>query len=106
MIKNGKPYTNENGYIDDKLLADKSEEEVVLIMNWIRKNIIPRKTFNLTASSYRLKHYLERDTGLYLTNNEFKDAMLICGYTPYYENELNWHYRISQKSPCLQYRRY
>ena len=43
----------------------------------------------------------EKDTGLYLTNNEFKDAMLMCGYEPVNPNELNWNYCISKKSPAF-----
>lgn len=26
MIVNGRPYSNENGYIDDKLITDRSKE--------------------------------------------------------------------------------
>ena len=48
-----------------------------------------------------IKHLLERDTGIYLTNNEFKDAMLQAGYEPVDPNELNWHYRISKKSKAF-----
>ena len=49
-------------------------------------------------AQYGLKHNLQRDTGLYLTNNEFKDAMLMCGYPPVDANKLNWYYCISKKS--------
>lgn len=60
------------------------------------------KTPNYDKSSYGLKHILEKDTGLYLTNNEFKDAMLMCGYEPINPNELNWYYQISKKSPAFK----
>ena len=45
-----------------------------------------------------MKHLLERDTKIYMTNNQFKDAMLLCGYEPVDERLLNWNYRISKKS--------
>ena len=55
-------------------------------------------------TSYGLKHYLEHDTGIYVTNNAFKDAMLICGFEPADPHELNWHYCISEKSPVFKLR--
>lgn len=59
---------------------------------------------NYDKTSYGLKHILEHDTGIYLTNNEFKDAMLICGYEPVNPQELNWTYCISKKSPAFENR--
>ena len=44
---------------------------------------------------------LERDTGIYMTNNQFKDAMLACDFLPMNERELNWHYCISRRSPAF-----
>lgn len=94
MIKNGRPYTNENGTIDDELLTDHSESEIVKIGGWIRKNIRGSRTILKGHTSYGLKHILEHDTGIYMTNNEFKDAMLLAGYKPVDPDELNWIYRI------------
>ena len=106
MIKDGKPYTNENGWTDDGLITDRSENERETALRWIRENIRPRKTPLRERTSYGIKHILQRDTKLYLTNNEFKSAMLLCGYEPVDPNELNWHYRISAKSPAFVDRRY
>lgn len=52
-----------------------------------------------------MKHLLEHDTGIYLTNNEFKDAMLLAGYQPVNPNSLNWKHRIKlmremNNNPC------
>ena len=101
MMLNGKPYTNENGYVDDGLMAHHPEEEVRTVMSWIGENISPRKTPLYGHTSYGIKHLLHRDTGIYLTNNEFKDAMLQAGYKPIDPNELNWRYRISKKSQAF-----
>ena len=101
MMKNCRPYSIENGSIDDALITDHSQDDINLVCNWIRNNIIPRKTPLYGYSSYKLKHIFEHDTKLYLTNNEFKDAMLMCGYSPVNANELNWEYCISKKSPAL-----
>jgi hypothetical protein len=95
MIVNNRPFTNENGWTDDGLLNKLDSESAQTVLNWIRCNIHPRKTVNPHYSSYGLKHLLEHDTGIYLTNNQFKDAMLQCGFRPKDPNELNWTYRIS-----------
>lgn len=99
MIKNGRPFTNENGSVDEALITGHSKEEIDVVCEWIRSKLIRIKTPNYDKSSYGLKHILEKDIGLYLTNNEFKDAMLMCGYEPVNPNELNWNYCISKKSP-------
>lgn len=101
MIKNGRPLSIENGYKDAGLITDHSQEEMDLVRNWIDVNIYPRKTRLPEHTSYGIKHILESDTGLYLTNNEFKDAMLLCGYTPVNPDELNWYYCISKRSPAF-----
>lgn len=101
MIKNGRPYTDENGAIDDGLLTDHPQEIQDIVLKWIRENFLPRKTELPTSTSYGLKHILQRDTGIYLTNNEFKDAMMMCNFNPVDPNELNWTYCISKKSPAF-----
>lgn len=101
MIKNGRPYSIENGYEDAGLITNHSQEEIDLVLNWIDANICPRKTPLLDYTSYGIKHILQSDTGIYLTNNEFKDAMILCGYTPVNPDELNWCYCISRRSPAF-----
>ncbi|MBN4083809.1 hypothetical protein JXZ92_03210 [Mycoplasma sp. CSL10137] len=102
MIINNRPYTNENGYVDDELIADIDEKKQEIVFNWIDENIMPRKTKLETITSYGIKHLLQKDTGIYLTNNQFKDAMMHCGYKPVNPNELNWTYRISKKSKAFR----
>ena len=104
MIRNGRPYSNENGTVDAGLITDKPLEVQETVYAWIRENITPRKTPNRYRSSYGIKHILQGDTGIYLTNNEFKDAMMRCGFLPVDENTLNWTYRISQKSPAFDWK--
>lgn len=106
LIKDGKPYTNENGWIDDALLTDLTQEEQETALRWIRENIKPRKTPLRYRSSYGIKHILQSDEKLYLTNNQFKHAMMLSGYEPVDPNALNWTYRISEKSPAFSYKRY
>ena len=64
------------------------------LIKWIERNIYGRKTANLIYSSYDLKHCAERNIKYYITNNQFKDAMLYCGFYPVNPKELNWYYKI------------
>ncbi len=95
MIKDGRPYTNENGSEDIALVTSLPYEDMRKVDEWIRQNIRHRTRELEGRTSYGLKHDLERDTGIYLTNNAFKDAMLLAGFKPIDPNELNWRYRIS-----------
>ena len=94
MIRNGRPYTNENGFIDEALITERGDEDIAVVDGWIRKNIRTGKKVLHGHTSYGMKHLLEHDTGIYLTNNEFKDAMLLAGFQPVNPKELNWKYRI------------
>lgn len=110
-IINGHPIScgchSYDGYhgIDNELLSDLNEKDQAIVKEWICENIEPRKTFNELRTSYGIKHILQYDTGIYLTNNQFKDAMLQLGYYPKDERELNWIYRISKKSKAFKSRR-
>lgn len=104
MIKNNRPYTDENGWIDESLVTDLSPEEQKIVIDWVKTNISPRKTVLFERTSYGMKHILESDTGIYLTNNQFKDAMLMCGFKPVDSNALNWNYCISKKSKAFDWK--
>lgn len=97
MIKNGRPYSNENGSIDDGLITSHPDNEINIVKQWIADNIMISEKILSYQSSYGLKHLLQHDTGIYLTNNEFKDAMLMAGYQPVNPNDLNWRYYIVLK---------
>ena len=101
MIKNNKPYTNENGWEDKDLLSDLPMDQQHRVLSWIKNRIKPRKTKNFRHSSYGLKHYLQDEIGIYLTNNQFKDAMMMCGFYPIDPDKLNWNYCISEKSTAF-----
>ena len=107
-IVNGIPITrhydwyNKKTIIDSELLTDLPEQVQEAVLDWIRRNVSPRKTLNKRHTSYGIKHCLQRDLGIYTTNNQFKHAMLLCGYMPENEPELNWIYRISEKSLCFR----
>ena len=101
MMKDGHPYTNENGHEDKALVSDLPEEQQQIVLVWIANNFRPIKSVNYRHTSYGLKHALQKHTSIYLTNNQFKDAMMQCGYYPKDVNDLNWFYRISERSPAF-----
>lgn len=109
-IKDGHPHSCgfmsdvEEG-IDDALLQDLPDYEQSIVLEWIENAFIPGKCFNHKHTSYGLKHILHGDTNIYLSNNQFKDAMLIMGYKPKDESELNWIFNISHNSPLFRRKR-
>lgn len=106
MIINGRPCSIfQNGYKDTSLITDRSEETQETVFKWISENLIPGKS-KYGGSSYNLKHILQTDTNIYLTDNEFKDAMLLSGYQPIDSHEFSWHYRLSAKSPAFHRRQF
>lgn len=101
-IIDGRPVEYIGASISNGLITDLPEDKQEKVFEWIKSKMIPRKTGNLKHSSYGLKHILEKDTGIYVSNNQFKDAMLQAGFKPVNPYELNWCFFISEK-PFLNY---
>lgn len=53
-------------------------------------------------TSYGMKHTLEARTNIYLTNNQFKEAMLLCGFYPVETDKLNRNFYVKKSSPIFQ----
>ena len=87
---------------DGALLSDLSFEDREKVISWINENILPIASPNRKHTSYGIKHIIQSDLGIYLTNNQFKDAMLECGFEPVEVDTLNWEFRISEKSPAFK----
>lgn len=60
---------------------------------FIRKHFIKADTKVCTMSSYRLKHELQYDTNVYLTEQDFVKLMDQLGYTKTIRG--NWKMRLS-----------
>lgn len=104
MLKNGKPLTYcGQGHYDSELMDSLPKREQVIVLCWIDKYLCCDRSYSDYYISYGLKHILERDTGIYLTNNQFKDAMLISGYehTKESEDRINWEYPLYKRSAAL-----
>ena len=90
---------------EDQHFRDLTVSEQEKALAWIRDNVYPRITPLLCHTSYGMKHVLERRTNIYMTNNQFKEAMLLCDFYPVEVDILNWNYCVSQKSPIFQYQK-
>jgi hypothetical protein len=64
---------------------------------WIRLALSPRKTVKRFVTSYGLKHQAEDDIGTYISNAQFKGAMLAQGYEPADGIDLNWEFKIKPR---------
>lgn len=79
-----------------------TEKEKISCQKWISENLKQIKTPNYDYSSYGLKHLLQNDIGIYMTNDDFKTLMVRCGFPPVNPEETNWHFKISMKSPAIK----
>ena len=88
---------------DDKShFRDLTAEEQKKVLTWLYYNVLPAKAVLYGHTSYGMKHLLEDRTKIYMTNNQFKEAMLLCGFFPAVMDELNWNFRIRKSSPIFQ----
>ena len=86
---------------DPRAFDELSKEEQAILLSWIKRNFIMIETFNVKHSSYDLKHVFENE-GVYITNGQFKGAMLKAGFSVKDMKADNWNFNISQKSPGIQ----
>src|SRR5581483_2647852 len=76
-----------------------STEHKDMVLDWIARTIMPARSIPLDTS-YGMKHWLEEEIGLYVSNGAFKGAMLRAGYKPLNPNALNWRFRYRMKLAC------
>lgn len=79
-----------------------TEKEKRILCQWVKENLVPRKTPNFRHTSYGLKHLAESATGVYSTNDEFKEVMEASGYEACNKHSINWSYAISERSPAFR----
>ena len=80
--------------LNSNLTASHRDGELTAIGEWIRKNIRKSRSIYRKRTSYGLKHELVHDTGIYLTNEEFKEDMVLAGFLPVNPDVVNCTYRI------------
>jgi hypothetical protein len=72
--------------------AECTEKKRRRLLEWIAESLVPASR-GYRTTSYALKHSFSAEAGLYVTNGEFKGAMLAAGYAPIHKGELNWRFR-------------
>jgi hypothetical protein len=65
-----------------------------LLLRWIDLVLYPAVTIWRDTTSYGLKHAAEDDLGFYISNGQFKGAMLAAGHKPADTWEQNWMFRV------------
>lgn len=78
-----------------------TEAEQEQLLAWINKNFIYTNTFNTKRSSYYIKHLFEKEN-FYVTNGQFKGAMLKAGFKVKNPDSDNWYFNISMRSPAFK----
>lgn len=77
---------------NDPIAYDQLDTEIrIALDNWIATT--PIKVLCNTSTSYGLKHKFQDATGIYVTNGQFKGAMLANGYEPYNRALKNWRFK-------------
>lgn len=85
-------------YLDDALLDDLPKRQQKDVMRWIDDNFYVRKTPNYNYHTYWLKHALQYETGIYITDNQMKDAFLRAGFEPLDKYEETWKFCLGVKN--------
>lgn len=75
---------------------DLTETEKAALAHWIAQTVCSSRKYSL-RTSYGIKHDFQANRGFYLTNGQFKGAMLKAGFQPKDPNQLNWTFKIK---PC------
>ncbi len=68
---------------------------------WCVRYFMASSAYDPRCTSIELKRTLEAFDGTYLSNGQFKGAMLLSGYKPQNEEDLNWVFAVSEKSPAF-----
>lgn len=96
----GGDYIVETGN-DREHFTDLDPEEQEKCVEWLRYNLVPAGKVLHNHTSYGMKHILQDRTNVYMTNNAFKELMLLCGFYPSEPDILNWTFYVKKTSPMF-----
>jgi transcriptional regulator with XRE-family HTH domain len=85
---------------------DMDPERRKLLLDWIYQNLNYCSSVNSKHTSYGMKHIYQSKTGNYVTNGEFKGAMLEAGFkmVPCSKTSINCHFSVSERSLAFRLR--
>lgn len=86
-----------------KRFSDMDDKVKCMVIGWIDRNLNRRKTVNRNKTVYYVKHVLQSQTGIYLTESQFAEALLMCGFQLIRSPRLKHTIQInvSDKSPAF-----
>ena len=79
---------------DPAAFACLSPAQQTCLLTWIAHALRPARRAS-PWSSYGVKHVYSAGSGIYVTNGEFKGAMLAAGYPPIDPTAQNWRFRAT-----------
>lgn len=100
--ENGKQYFHVKTLDDEQHLSDLSAGVQNVVLDWIYWNFYPAHKLYPHAGSSSLGIVLKNRTQIVLTNNQFKEAMLMNGFWPRDPKEVNWIFYIQAGSPAVK----
>lgn len=88
-----------NKYDNPKMFLELKPLEQILLISWIFNTLVPSKSINNNVDSYWIKHkFSDSLLGFYISNGQFKGAMILAGYRSIDMGQQNWHFNIKQAS--------
>lgn len=81
--------TRINWVVDDEHFDEINDEQRKEVIKWIKENLMAIKSLAYQGSSYGIKYIIQDDIGVHLTNNQFNEAMLECGFEPHIKKSVN-----------------
>lgn len=79
---------------DPAAFARLSPAQQACLLAWCAYALRPARRAS-PWSSYGVKHVYSAGSGIYITNGEFKGAMLAAGYRPIDPTARNWRFRAT-----------
>ena len=75
-----------------------------LLIEWCETMFEPRQNPLAGHSAYGMKHIFQKDTGEYVTEEVFTEAMIRCGYNSVMTNGMPYLFCVSKKSEAFDWR--
>jgi hypothetical protein len=92
----------EYGADDPRGIVDLDPEPRMKLFDWIREAFVADRKELDALSSYQLKHAFEAEQNVYVTNGQFKGAMLLCGFYPTHADNQYWLFKVKSTRELLQ----
>lgn len=87
------------GLLNEEINQKWDRKRLAEIRDFVSKNLKPTKNINRSVNSYTVKHAVEAEIGMYISNGELIAAMIQCGFEYIRQDTSpNCYFNISVKS--------